>query len=70
MNRTPVTSSNLRSVGYDSQNSVLEIEFHKSGTYQYSGVSAAQYKALMSAASHGSYFIAHIKDAYPTRKIS
>ena len=69
MNRTPVSSTNLRSVGYDPQNSVLEIEF-KSGTYQYSGVPATEYAALMAAASHGSYFNAHIKDAYPTHRIS
>lgn len=31
MNREAVESSNLASVGYDSVNSVLEIEFHSGG---------------------------------------
>lgn len=28
MNRTPVSSSNLKSVGYDQSSNTLEIEFH------------------------------------------
>lgn len=69
MNRTPVSSSNLRSVGYDSSTNTLEIEFNNGGIYQYSGVPYSVYQGLMAASSHGSYFHAHIRDSYPYRKI-
>ena len=35
MIRQPVSSSNIRSIGYDSMSSTLEIEFHSGGVYQY-----------------------------------
>lgn len=39
MNRVPVSSSNIRSVGYDPQAQIPEVEFHNGGVYQYSHVS-------------------------------
>jgi len=63
MNRTPVSSSNLKSVGYDAANSTLEVEFLHGGIYQYSGVPAARYSGLMGAPSKGEYFDANIKKA-------
>ena len=68
MNRQAVTSSNLRSVGYE--NGVLEIEFHSSGIYQYSNVSAPIYQGLMNASSKGGYFHQHIKDQYEYTQIA
>lgn len=61
MNRTPVKSSNLSSVGYDSATQTLEVEFHSTGVYQYLNVPAYRHAGLMSAASHGEYFDAYIK---------
>jgi len=61
MNRTPVSSSSLTSVGYDIENMILEIEFHSGGIYQYFNVPESKYDGLMSADSHGKYFDAHIK---------
>lgn len=69
MNRQPVSSSNIRSIGYDSKSQTLEIEFHSSGIYQYFNVPESIYNALMSASSHGSYFHRHIKDQYQLTKI-
>ncbi len=64
-----VQSSDLRSVGYDPVNSVLEIEFNSGGVYQYFNVPASVYQALMSASSHGTYFHANIKDRYRYSRI-
>jgi len=61
MNRIQVSSSNLASVGYDAQTETLEIEFLNGTVYQYSNVPESIYSELMGAASHGSYFAAHIK---------
>jgi len=69
MERTPVSSSNLRSIGYDPDTLTLEIEFNKSGLYQYHGVPQEVYDALMQAGSHGTYFNAHIKNSYATTKL-
>lgn len=69
MNRQPVSSSNLQSVGYDPSAQLLEIEFNSGSVYQYTGVPESIYAALMQAASKGSYFHDHIKDRYPTHKI-
>ena len=70
MNRTPVSSSNLASVGYDAGTRTLEIEFLGGSIYQYSGVPEAVYRGLMTASSHGSYFDAHVKKAgYAYRRV-
>ena len=69
MNRDFVTSSNLRSVGYDTAESILEIEFHSGLVYQYFNVLQHKYESLMRASSKGSYFAAYIKDIYRYRQI-
>jgi len=69
MNRNPVRSSNIRSVGYAPASRTLEVEFHSGGVYQYSGVSETVYQGFMRAASKGSYFHDHIKDRYPCRQV-
>ena len=70
MDRTPVQSSNLASVGYDSDNMVLEIEFLKGGIYQYSNVAEQIYNDLINASSKGKYFDQNIKKAgYPYTRV-
>ncbi len=62
MNRISVSSSNLRSVGYDPASSILEVEFRHGGVYQYFEVPEARYDGLMSAYSKGGYFDTFIKN--------
>jgi hypothetical protein len=69
MERTPVTSSNIRSIGYDPASSTLEIEFNSGAVYQYANVPQTEYDSLMSASSHGSYFSANIKGRYSYTKV-
>jgi hypothetical protein len=61
MDRDYVSSSNLRSVGYDPEDEILEIEFHSGSIYQYFNVPEYRYEGLMNASSKGSYFDAYIK---------
>ncbi|AZT25065.1 TPA: KTSC domain-containing protein [Salmonella enterica] len=63
MDRQYVSSSNLRSVGFDVRTSVLEIEFNNGTVYQYFNVSETVYTGLMSASSKGSFFDLHVKKA-------
>lgn len=53
MTRTPVTSSNVKSVGYDPNTRTLEVEFNSSGVYQYGNVSEGEYQSLLQAESVG-----------------
>lgn len=68
MNRTPVRSSNISSVGYDPASRTLEVEFNSGGVYQYSGVPETIYQGFTRAASKGSYFHDH-KGRYPDRQV-
>ena len=61
MNRQAVRSTNLRSVGYDPARRILEVEFVNGSIYQYYSVPEHEYRGLMQASSHGSYFDHHIK---------
>lgn len=70
MRRQLVFSSNLRSVGYENSESVLEIEFKDSGLYRYFGVPFEIYRGLLAAPSKGAYFHEHIKDVYRYSKLN
>lgn len=67
--KTPVSSSNIASVGYDAQKQILEIEFHHGAVYQYFDVPKEVYYGLMKATSHESYFFYEIKEKYSYNKI-
>ena len=63
MKRTNVSSSNIASIGYDSDRRVLEIEFLNRSVYQYFSVPENLFNGLMRADSHGSYFDSYNKKA-------
>jgi hypothetical protein len=67
--RIPVSSSNVRSIGYDPDSSTLEVEFNDGSVYQYSGVPQAEFDGLMAAASKGAYLHARVKNAYSCVKL-
>ncbi|WP_224449104.1 KTSC domain-containing protein [Haloprofundus salilacus] len=67
--RLPVSSSSLRSVGYDEDAGALELEFHSGGVYRYEGVAEETYEELLHASSRGRYFHDHIRGEYDYRRI-
>lgn len=69
MEREPVVSSNLVSVGYDPTSETLEVEFMKTGVYHYLNVPEFMWERLMAADSVGRFFNAEIKNAYPCVKV-
>ena len=69
MNRTPVVSSNVASVGYDEDSLTLEIEFKNGTIYQYFDVSKNIYDGLIGADSVGGYLASHIKGKYRYSKV-
>ncbi|MDP3914650.1 MAG: KTSC domain-containing protein [Bacteroidota bacterium] len=65
--RTPVASSNIASVGYDAEKQILEIELQHGAIYQYLGVPKEVYNGLLNAGSIGSYFMNEIKTKFEYR---
>ena len=66
--RVPLSSTFLRSVGYDRRSGTLEVEMQNRSVYRFLDVPLDVHAALMSAASPGSYFNARIRDRYETRR--
>lgn len=64
INRENVESSNLASVGYDSDSMTLEVEFNSGSVYQYFDVPEFVYEDLMGSASKGSYFHHNVRNSY------
>lgn len=64
LDRTPVESTDLASVGYDERRHVLEIEFRSGGIYRYAEVPKETFSGLMASESKGRYFAAHIRNHF------
>ena len=69
MERIPVNSSAIVSIGYDQATITLEIAFIQGDVYQYFDVPDVVYQEFISAESHGKYFHANIKDNYRCVKL-
>jgi KTSC domain len=70
MNRTPIRSSLINSIGLEERpdGPVMEIEFAKGGVYQYTGPRVKEhYEALLKAPSVGQHFLKHVKTCQHTK---
>jgi hypothetical protein len=70
MKRTPVKSSNIESVGYDSASRTLEVEFKTKTVYSYKDVEPSVALGLQKAKSVGQYFSKYVKNKYDNQKTS
>lgn len=70
MKLTPVESSMIHAVGYDSKTRTLEVVFNSGKTYLYYDVPPKVYKGLMAAESKGQYMRAFIIDEYEWAPLS
>jgi hypothetical protein len=64
VDRAPVSSSSIASVGYDAVTRILEVEFVHGHVYRYRDVPDPVVRAFLSAPSLGAYLNANIRDAY------
>jgi hypothetical protein len=64
MDREPVISSNVVSVGYDPETLMLEVEFLDGALYQYFDVPETEANGLVGADSVGKYLNDNIKGRY------
>jgi len=68
MYRTPVSSENISSIGYDTQSAILEVEFTSGDVYQYFNVPEFLYNQFLSASSHGQFLNENIRYNYRYQK--
>ncbi|WP_321515857.1 KTSC domain-containing protein [Marinifilum fragile] len=66
---TPVSSSNIESIGYDEQEEIVYVRFLNGSLYVYKGVPIHEYENLLQAPSHGSYLHRNYKNVYPYERI-
>jgi len=69
MKRISVSSSSIKSIGYDYQSCILEIEFSRGAIYQYRNLSSLEICKFIFAESIGSYFAKYIKNNYEFEEI-
>jgi hypothetical protein len=69
VDRAPVTSSAVVSVGYDTLRQVLELEFVDGDVYQYYDVPETTYRALLNAPSIGQFVNADVKGRFRYTKL-
>jgi len=69
MDREPVSSSNLVSVGYEPDAETLEIEFKNGRVYQYYNFPQFMFDRLMQAPSIGIFFNAEVRGAYACSQV-
>lgn len=64
MNRQPVSSSNVMSIGYDEATMTLEVEFQNGTVYQYYDVPEVIYQQLLLAPSAGRFLNENVKGVF------
>ena len=64
LDRKPVESTDLTSVGYDEPRRVLEIEFRSGGIYRYHEVPKEIFSGLMESESKGRFFAKNIRGQF------
>jgi hypothetical protein len=69
MERQPVKSRILRSVGYEENSKIMEIEFQNGQVYQYSGVPPKVFADLMHSAEIGKYYSEKVRPRFQTKQV-
>ena len=65
-----VSSSNIRSIGYDECSSILEVRFHGGGLYQHYDIPASLFDDFLNAGSKGGFYYRRLRNRYGCRRIS
>lgn len=68
MDRKKVSSSSIRSVGYDERSRTLEIEFSSGSIMQYANVPSEVYRRFLAAPTLTSFFRDNIEEEYTARR--
>lgn len=66
---TPVASSNVAAIGYDSSTAQLFVQFRTTAVYRYFRVPYGVYLDFMAAPSKGRFLDWHVKPRFPFQRI-
>jgi hypothetical protein len=69
MNRVPVESSSIKSVGYESDTETLSVEFCSGAVYEYAGVSQFTYDSFMASESKGHFFAVFVRACFESHRL-
>jgi len=69
MERKKVSSSQIRSIGYEEKSQTLEVELADGSIWQYSRVPSEVHRRLLAAPSLISYFRDHVEEEYSRRRV-
>lgn len=69
MDRRNISSSMIRSIGYDTNASTLEIEFNTGAVWQYYDFPESNWYEFDNAESQGKYFHASIKGQFSEAQV-
>lgn len=71
MDRMYVESSAIESIGYDTENAILEVEFKRThAVWQYLDVPENVWYDFQSSSSLGHYFSVNIRNQYPEVRVN
>jgi hypothetical protein len=68
VDRQPVKSSNVRSVGYDKETSTLAVEFNGGSVYHYHDVPKEVHENLIASRSVGGFLSSNIRGKFKHSK--
>ena len=69
MERKKVNSTHVRSIGYDTKDQTLEIEFFSGSVMQYSRVSSEIHRRLMASTAMKSFIEDNIQDNFSEQRV-
>jgi YD repeat-containing protein len=69
MERKKVSSSQIRSVGYDANSQLLEVELSDGTIWQYSRVPSEMYRRLMAAPTIATYYRDQIEEEFGRKRL-
>jgi len=70
LERQPVKSRILRSVGYDDTTKTMEIEFQSGLVYQFSGVPSKIHMELIRSDPIGKYFSDKVRNRFQAKQVA
>ncbi len=61
MELIPLSSTNLRAIGYDPDTMTMQIQFNNGSLYSYANIEPQTYEDMMASGNPGEYFATIIK---------
>ena len=70
MNWQPLESKMFVSAAYNAEKSILYLRFHRGDVYRYFEFPRERYNELLTAESHGRYFLSRIRNQFPYERLA